>query len=90
MSTARNRFGVSILVGFILTVMCMASTSIQAAQFDPAPRSMPGASSQEHMFSVAGVMTAASTRTQLVIGAGATIPLLVAGFMVRRRILADL
>jgi hypothetical protein len=85
MSTARNRFGVSILVGFVLTVLCHV-TPIAAAGDSGFAAALAG---DDGMASIERIMTSASSRTQVAIGLGAGVPLLIVGIMVRRRIYAE-
>ena len=88
MSTARNRFGVSILVGLALAVLCTVQDSVRAAQPEPASYAFAEAEG-DGMFSIDRVMSAASSRTQIAIGLGAGVPMLLIGMMVRRRNQAD-
>jgi hypothetical protein len=86
MSTARNRFGVSILVGFVLTVLCHVGTPVAAAGDADFAAALAG---DDGMGGIERIISAASARTQVAIGLGAGVPLLIVGFMVRRRIYAD-
>jgi hypothetical protein len=83
MSTARNRFGVSILVGFVLAVLCTLGSPARAAEGDPTASVFSGR--EEGSFDIDVVMTAASSRMQLAVGIGAGVPILLIGMMVRRR-----
>ena len=87
MSTARNRFGVSILVGFVLAVLCTIQQPAQAAE-DTAGSPF-SAAGEEGIFDIDRAMNAASSRTQIAIGLGAGVPMLLIGMMVRRRNQAD-
>jgi hypothetical protein len=90
MSTARDRFGVSILVGFVVAVLLSFTSPLNGAGRDPLGMPLVSASADEGLLSIESVMTAASSRVQLAIALGAGVPMLIVGFMVRRRILADL
>jgi hypothetical protein len=87
MSTARNRFGVSILVGFVLAAVCTLGSPARAAELDPTASALSG--SEDGIFDIDRVMTAASSRTQVAVGIGAGVPMLIIGMMVRRRNQAD-
>jgi hypothetical protein len=81
MSTARNRFGVSILVGFVLAVLCSVQ---QSAYAEPADATI-FAVADENVFSIDRVMNTASSRAQLAVALGAGVPMVLIGMMVRRR-----
>jgi hypothetical protein len=89
MSTARNRFGVSILVALLLAVLlkpASADAAVRVAEPAHAPAGLGGDPGFGHIEEMA-LLT--STRTQLAMGLGAGVPLLLIGFMVRRRIYAE-
>lgn len=87
MSTTRDRFGVSILVGLILAVVCSFSTTAMAGQTGGTfGASVAG---DDGMGGIERIITAASSRAQVAVALGAGVPLLIVGFMVRRRISAD-
>jgi hypothetical protein len=91
MSTARNRFGVSILVALVLAVFLNASahaaTGTAAGAADiPALAQGDG---QFEQFGSIGDLTTTSGRTHMAVAAGAGVPLLIVGLMVRRRIYAE-
>ena len=85
MSTARNRFGVSILVAVVLAVL------LNPVQADAAARLVQsaGLGSEVGLGGIDQIAAMASTRMQLAVGLGAGVPLVIIGFMVRRRIHAD-
>jgi hypothetical protein len=79
MSTARNRFGVSILVALVMGVLLSAAPEAASA---PAAVGVPFGGIE-----TLAVMT--STRAQLAVALGAGVPMIIIGFMVRRRIHAE-
>jgi hypothetical protein len=85
MSTARNRFGVSILVALVLGVL------LNPVPADAAARGVhsAGLGTELGLGGIDQLAAMTSTRTQMALGLGAGVPLLVIGFMVRRRIYAD-
>jgi len=93
MSTARNRFGVSILVALVLGVLLTAtpaSASARGAASDSGQPAISVSPSDVQLFGAVGeIASAASGRTQTAIALGAGVPLLIIGTMVRRRIYAD-
>ena len=88
MSTTRDRFGVSILVGLILAVLCSVSTPAVAAGQAGGTLEVTLAG-DDGMGGIERIMSAASSRAQVAVGLGAGVPLLIVGFMVRRRIYAE-
>jgi hypothetical protein len=88
MSTARNRFGVSILVAWFLgAVLCGMPA---AASASPATaEAAPVIASEEGFGLIEGLSTMTSTRTHAAVGAGAMLPLLMVGIMARRRLYAQ-
>jgi hypothetical protein len=88
MSTTRDRFGVSILVGLVLAVLCSLTTPALAARQTGGPLSAQTVG-DEGIGGIERIMTAASSRAQVAVGLGAGVPLLIVGFMVRRRIYAE-
>jgi hypothetical protein len=93
MSTARNRFGVSILVALVLAVL-LAASSAHAATGTAGAFEVPivakGDVGQIGQFGSIGDLAATTSgRTQFAIAAGAAVPLLIVGVMVRRRVYAD-
>jgi len=93
MSTARNRFGVSILVALVLGVLLTAtpaSASARGAASDSGqPAVSDGASDFQPFGAIGEIASATSGRTQTAIAFGAGVPLLIVGSMVRRRVYAD-
>ena len=91
MSTARNRFGVSILVALVLAV------ALQAAPAQAAAANTPGASALadvrpsgfEGFGTISDLAAATSGRTQFAVALGAGVPMIIIGFMVRRRVYAE-
>jgi hypothetical protein len=87
MSTARNRFGVSILVALVLAVF------VSAAPEAAAPTSQGGGvifgGGSEGFGSIEHLAAATSTRTQMAVALGAGVPLVIIGCMVRRRLYAE-
>jgi hypothetical protein len=86
MSTARNRFGVSILVALILGVVLAAAPQAAAP-----PVAGSGALGVEGggFSAIEPLASMTSTRTQLVMALGAGVPMIIIGLMVRRRIYAE-
>jgi hypothetical protein len=92
MSTARNRFGVSILVALVLAVFLAASpraatgTAVGASEL---PVLAQGDVGQLEQVGSVGDLAATSGRTQFAVVVGAAVPMLIVGMMVRRRIYAE-
>ena len=86
MSTARNRFGVSILVALVLGILLPAAPKAASA---PAPQTAGIFGGDEEFGSIDNLAAATSARTQLAVALGAGVPLVIIGFMVRRRIYAE-
>jgi hypothetical protein len=92
MSTARNRFGVSILVALVLGVLLTAApagASTRGATDSGQPAMSDGASDFQVFGAIGEIATATAGRTHAAIALGAGVPLLIVGSMVRRRIYAD-
>jgi hypothetical protein len=89
MSTARNRFGVSILVALVLTVLLTPVRADAAASVTHKASASVGHDNDLGLGGIEAIASLTSTRTQLALGLGAGVPLLIVGFMVRRRIYAE-
>ena len=93
MSTARNRFGVSILVALVLGVLLTVTPAIASGRGVAGDSGQPtlsdGASDFQLFGAVGEIAAATSGRTQTAIALGAGVPLLIVGSMVRRRIYAE-
>lgn len=95
MSTARDRFGVSILVGLALAVALNSASVAADARSGYAARGAPATNGSDIAkvdagFGVVGSLdNVVSNRTQLALGLGAGVPLLLFAIMVRRRMHAD-
>ena len=87
MSTARNRFGVSILVACVLAVLLSAAPEAAAPVSQGAGAIFGGGS--EGFGSIEQLASATSTRTQMAVALGAGVPLVIIGCMVRRRLYAE-
>ena len=89
MSTARNRFGVSILVALVLAVLLAPVPADAAARVVQPANASIGLGDDLGLGGIDTLASLTSTRTQLAVGMGAGVPLLIIGCMVRRRIYAD-
>lgn len=94
MSTVRDRFGVSILVGLVLAVALSSARVGAAAHSGHANGGAPGTRGSETAnieagFGVVGLDSAVSNGTHVAVALGAGVPLLLFAFMVKRRIQAD-
>jgi hypothetical protein len=87
MSTARTRFGVSILVALAMAVLLHVSPSA-AARADTASAIAPDAQF-DGLASIGALASLTSARTQAAVALGAGVPMLIAGVMLRRRLYAD-
>ena len=89
MSTARNRFGVSILVALVLAVLLAPVPADAAARVAQPASASAGLGDDLGLGGIEQIASLTSTRTQIAMGLGAGVPLLIIGCMVRRRIYAE-
>jgi hypothetical protein len=89
MSTARDRFGVSILVALVLGVLLSAAPEAASASAPHSAGIFGGAAGDEGFGSIDNLAAATSARTQLAVALGAGVPLVIIGCMVRRRLYAE-